>query len=250
MYVSPYHSRVRSGRGELYEPTDLYIPELEERVSNPITPHAGHLFPKHRATFAGDQELNYHQQCFATDDTNNTNTSYPYWERLCPELEHTLDDYDNKYEDDPFSPMRPEDILRSQLTYGTAPTQVIAGFYDPNFLIIGDADMNNFDIADWSKLLLKLELDTGSWISCIQTEFRNKMYRKPIYSLLDRTDPEYPINYYRLRYAAKAYATTEEMAQKDNFAETAFFEVIGLKDRLLLVTTVSCKFSLRNSVGI
>lgn len=234
MYVSQFHSRARFGIGALYEPTGFENSEQEFSVYTRVVTHPGRVFPTERSNFAVDEELNYHQLCFATDDKDTTPGS-PYWDRKCPEMEHTLDDFDNPYEPGRFFPMTPEDIYRVQLAYGIAPTQAIAGFYDPKYVIIGDADMNHFDIADWSKLLIRLER-SSKISSCVQSEFRHKGLYKPIYSLLDRTDPDYPINYYRIQYKAKPYATTKAMKKK--FADTAIFEAIGLEDRLLLVTNV------------
>lgn len=234
MYVSQYHTRVAAGRGAIYDPGER-SPDtgVWKNVVKPPA-HPGHLFPVERSTFAVDQELNYHQNCFANDITDKLSNEYN--ERKCPELEHTLDDFDTPYAKNYFAPLDPEDILRTQYAYGTAPTQAIAGFYDPKYIIIGDADMNKFDFVDWSKLLVDLERDKGM-ISCIQYVFKNREHHKPIYSQMDRTDTTYPLKFFRQRYAPKAFYSKSS----DQVADTAIFEAIGLEDRLLLITTVRTK---------
>lgn len=243
--MSQFHDRKISGRGQLYNPSDSYKNEYGTVTRGGVheLAHPGHLFPKKRSTFATDTELNYHFHCFANDVTDKDSTEYK--ERKCPELEHTLDDFDTPYKFNHFAPLDPEDIFRSQYSYQTSPTQAIAGFYDPKYILIGDADMNQFDVADWSKLLVRLDRENSRFISCVQFgAFYNQGWEKPIYSQMDRTDVTYPINHYRRRYAAKPYFTSDEAKVEQKFADTAIFEAISLEDRLLLVTDVRIWFKL------
>lgn len=52
---------------------------------------------------------------------------------------------------------------------------------------------------------------------------------KPMYSLFDRIDPEYWLEFYRMRYAPKNYL-------KVNITR-AIFRALTLEDRILFVTT-------------
>jgi len=60
-----------------------------------------------------------------------------------------------------------------------------------------------------------------------------------MYSLIDRTDPDYPIKFYRQRYVGRSYRndSSSKDSKEEDLPETAIFEAIALEDRLLLVTT-------------
>jgi len=133
MYVSAFHSRAVEGKGEI---------QIE---TSDFPAHAGMLFPNKRSSIMTDNELSYHAECFATDYTNATNEAYR--KLKCPELDHILDEFDHPYEKNLYAPLDAEDILRSQYTFDTSSIQAIAGFYDPRFLIIGDPDMNDFEVV-------------------------------------------------------------------------------------------------------
>lgn len=214
-------------------------------------PHPAMLFPKERSTFAEDEDQFKNLRCYAHDELLESDDQYDH--QLCPELEHTLDPNDVAYKTNPFAPLDAEDTLRSQYTYGTSPVQAIAGFYDPKYLIIGDGDMNKFEIVNWGKLLKDLE-GNPKYYSCIQEGLRNRGFEKPLYSLMDRWDDQYPVKFYRQRYAPRRYYTSEEAVKhkkEKDYAETAIFEAIGLEDRLLLVTTVRfSNYNLYNNIII
>ncbi|ODM93112.1 Cation channel sperm-associated protein subunit gamma 1 [Orchesella cincta] len=223
MYVSAFHSRAVEGKGEIQIATSDY------------PAHAGMLFPKKRSSIFTDIELSFHSSCFANDLSDSTSEGYK--KLKCSELDHILDEFDHPYETNIFAPLDAEDMLRSQYTYDNRTVQAIAGFYDPRFLVIGDPDMNDFEVVNWGKLLKPLEKDT-SLHSCIQQDLVHKGYPKPIYSQIDRTDPDYPI-YYRQRYAGRVYydEKANKKSKEEDLPETAVFEAIALEDRLLLVTT-------------
>lgn len=225
VYLAPFHSRDVAGEGSI---------EIA-KTGRPV--HPGMLFPKRRATFAVDEELNLQWNCYANDISDQNSAEYKRQE--CPELEHTLDENELPYKVNPFEPLDTEDILRSQYTYGTAPSRAIAGFYDPSFLIIGDGDFNNLQIVNWGTLLKGLEAKPELH-SCVQS-LKHLGHEKPLYSKLDMTDPTYPIEFYRQRYVGKPYFTKQEAIDNENedeYAETSIFEAISLEDRVLLVTTV------------
>ena len=226
IFVSPFHSRSVDGKGEI------------QLAASEHPAHPSMLFPEERSTFAEDDELFKNSLCYAHQELLESDELY--WSQNCPELEHTLDPNELAYKTNPYAPLDAEDVFNSQYTFGTSPVQVIAGFYNPKFVIIGDADMNKFEIVNWGNLLKELEGNTKLY-SCIQDGVRNNGYFKPMYSLLDRWDSEYAIKFYRQRYAPKRYYTPDHVVTnklEPEYAETAIFEAIGMEDRLLLVTLV------------
>lgn len=72
-----------------------------------------------------------------------------------PELEHISDHNCEVYPTNtdkaaiggnPFFPLDSEDFFQFHYTHGNAPQVVVAGFYDPNLVIIGDPDLKKKDI--------------------------------------------------------------------------------------------------------
>jgi hypothetical protein len=93
--------------------------------------------------------------------------------------------------------------------------------------------MNNFHLVNWTFPNPKKNQNAsifGDDHPCVQI-FKAGDHHKPMYSKVDRSDPMYPLNYYRVRYHPKAY---------DKFPNGyGIFDVIALQDRFLLVTGVS-----------
>lgn len=138
MYISAFHSRSSEGKGEI-------------QIAEGVFPgHPGLLFPKERSSFATDTEMNEHADCIGTafiGSSQNGTGAQVIPRRTCPEIEHLTNDLDNPYVRNIFDPLDSDDILRAQYTFGTSPIKAIAGFYDPRLMILGDPDMQNFEVV-------------------------------------------------------------------------------------------------------
>lgn len=135
-YTATLHVRDISGQGRL-------------KVADHINPPTADLFfPRDKVRFEQDTQLAQLWHLLPDSGLTNVIDQFPG-----PELEHLTDhncvpfptkignSEDQIVGGNPFFPLDSEDFFRIQFTYGIAPHLVVAGFYDPSLVLVGDPDM-------------------------------------------------------------------------------------------------------------